>query len=89
MSCRKLVTEMRGCNVVELEWSQMDLEQRRAWIHADQAKGKKALHVPLNSDAVVRSKHLAEHTGRIAGPMLVCTDRAHQKNRLPESATSG
>ena len=31
----------------------MDLVRRLAWIHADQAKARKALPVPLNAEAVV------------------------------------
>ncbi len=48
-----LATGLREMNVVELEWAQVDLDQRRAWIHADQAKGKRAIAVPLNAEAVV------------------------------------
>lgn len=49
-----LATGLRELNVVKLEWTQVDLEQRRAWIHHDQAKGgKRAIAVPLNADAVI------------------------------------
>ncbi|RUQ28716.1 MAG: site-specific integrase [Candidatus Competibacteraceae bacterium] len=48
-----LATGLRERNVVELDWKQVDLEQRRAWIHADQAKGKRAIAVPLNAEAIV------------------------------------
>ena len=33
-----LATGLREMNVVELEWTQVDLENHRAWIHVDQAK---------------------------------------------------
>lgn len=36
-----LATGLRESNVRLLEWSQVDLEQAIAWIHADQAKGRK------------------------------------------------
>ena len=39
-------------NVVKLEWSQIDLERQAAWIHPNQAKARKAIHVPLNSVAL-------------------------------------
>jgi len=54
-----LATGLRQQNVVQLEWSQVDLERRIAWIHADQAKGKRLITVPLNTDAVVvlREQH--------------------------------
>lgn len=48
-----LATGLRQQNVVQLEWNQVDLERRIAWIHADQAKGKRRITVPLNADAVV------------------------------------
>ncbi|MGI0012934.1 MAG: tyrosine-type recombinase/integrase, partial [Nitrososphaera sp.] len=46
-----LATGLREHNVTHLEWSQVDLERRIAWIHADQFKTRKALAVPLNADA--------------------------------------
>ena len=36
-----LSTGLRQSNVLELEWSQVDLDRRVAWIHADQAKGRR------------------------------------------------
>ncbi|MCF6355317.1 MAG: site-specific integrase [Candidatus Polarisedimenticolaceae bacterium] len=48
-----LATGLRQSNVVKLEWSQVDMERRCAWIHADQAKAKKAIPVPLNADAIL------------------------------------
>ena len=48
-----LATGLRENNVIVLEWAQIDLEQRRAWIYADQAKGRRALAVPLNAQAMV------------------------------------
>jgi integrase len=48
-----LATGLREANVTGLEWSQVDLARRVAWIHPDQAKAKKAIGVPLNTDAVL------------------------------------
>jgi len=48
-----LETGLRKSNVTELQWSQMDLVERQAWIHPDQAKARKAIAVPLSSAAVV------------------------------------
>lgn len=39
--------------MVKLEWNQVDFDRRQAWIHADQAKARRAIAVPLNADAVV------------------------------------
>ena len=44
--------------MTRLQWNQVDIGQRRAWIHVDQAKNRRALAVPLNQDAfeVLRSE---------------------------------
>ena len=46
-----LLTGLRQKNVTHLEWSQVDLRRKTAWIHADQAKARQPIGVPL-SDAV-------------------------------------
>ncbi len=48
-----LSTGLRQRNVVELQWMQVDLKRRIAWIHPDQAKAGKGIAVPLNADAMV------------------------------------
>lgn len=48
-----LETGLRRANVTGLEWSQVDLARRTAWIHPDQAKARKAIAVPLSAAAVV------------------------------------
>ncbi len=47
-----LATGLRESNVTQIEWSQVDLNRKCAWIHADQAKAKKAIPVPLNARAM-------------------------------------
>ena len=47
-----LATGLRKANVTGLLWTQIDLSKRQAWIHADQAKGRKAIPVPLSSEAI-------------------------------------
>jgi integrase len=53
-----LATGLRENNVLELEWSQIDLRRRVAWLHGDQVKTKQPLGVPLNdeAEAVLRSR---------------------------------
>lgn len=53
-----LATGLREANVTGLEWSQVDMQRKVAWVHADQAKAKKAIGIPLNADAiqVIRSQ---------------------------------
>jgi integrase len=61
-----LSTGLRQSNIINLEWSQVDLERKAAWIHPDQAKARKAIHVPLNSIAVaILQRRLGEHSIRI------------------------
>jgi integrase len=59
-----LATGLRESNVTGLEWSQIDMQRRCAWIHPEQAKAKKAIAVPLNEDAlaVIRSQIGKNHT---------------------------
>lgn len=48
-----LETGLRQANVSGLQWSQVDLARRCAWIHPDQAKARRAIAVPLTAGAVV------------------------------------
>jgi len=52
MAAFSLATGLRQGNVTGLQWSQIDLAKRQAWIHADQAKGRKAIAVPLSGEAI-------------------------------------
>lgn len=65
-----LAKGLRQANVYGLEWSQVDLERRVAWVHPDQAKARKAIGVPLNEDAVaVIRGQLGKHLRRVfVGP---------------------
>lgn len=47
-----LATGLREQNVLGLEWSQVDLDRRVAWIHAGDTKSGLALAVPLNDEAI-------------------------------------
>ncbi|MCA3846815.1 MAG: site-specific integrase, partial [Burkholderia sp.] len=47
-----LETGLRRANVTGLQWSQVDLARRVAWIHPDQAKARKAITVPLSDTAI-------------------------------------
>lgn len=52
MAAFSLATGLRKGNVLGLQWSQVDLARRVAWIHPDQSKSRVAIGVPLNDDAV-------------------------------------
>ncbi|WP_186149360.1 site-specific integrase, partial [Burkholderia gladioli] len=56
-------TGLRQANIIGLEWSQLDLVARRAWIHPDQAKARKPIGVPLNHEAVALiRKQIGRHS---------------------------
>lgn len=55
-------TGLRRANVTGLLRSQVDLDQRQAWIHADQAKARKPISVPLSLETVaVIQQQLGKH----------------------------
>jgi integrase len=47
-----LATGLRETNVCRLEWQQVDVDRRMAWIYGDQAKAGKSITIPLNAEAV-------------------------------------
>ncbi|HEY6281259.1 MAG TPA: site-specific integrase, partial [Burkholderiales bacterium] len=61
-----LYTGLRRGNVIGLEWSQVDMQRKVAWIHPDQAKARKAIAVPLNEEAVnVIRRQIGKHNSRV------------------------
>ncbi len=61
-----LATGLRMSNITGLEWRQVDLGRRQAWIWADQSKTRNALAVPLNEDAVtVLREQWGQHSERV------------------------
>lgn len=61
-----LATGLRASNVTGLEWSQVDLAEKRAWIHADQSKSGKGIAVPLNASAIeVLKRQVGKHETRV------------------------
>lgn len=62
MAAFTLATGLRRANVTGLQWSQVDLERKLAWVHPDQAKARRAIPVPLNAEAVlIIQKQLGKH----------------------------
>lgn len=53
-----LATGLRESNVTGLEWSQVDLTRRVAWVHADQAKAGRSIVVPLNNEVIILLREL-------------------------------
>lgn len=46
-----LSTGLRRSNIINLEWSQIDMQRQVAWIHPDQSKSSRAIGVALNETA--------------------------------------
>lgn len=66
MARLSLATGMREANVTGLEWSQIDMQRKVAWIHPDQAKAKKAIGVPLNVEAItVIRQQIGKHSTHV------------------------
>lgn len=66
MAAFSLATGLRASNVTGLQWSQVDVVRRIAWIHPDQAKARKAIPVPLNMEAVMLiRKNLGKHATHV------------------------
>ncbi|BBE49733.1 Tyrosine recombinase XerC [Ferriphaselus amnicola] len=79
-----LSTGLRQGNVLKLEWSQVDLDLKLAWIHADQAKARKAISVPLNSTAMgALLRQAGKHPVRVftycGKPLVTANSRAWRK----------
>ena len=72
-----LLTGLRQGNILGLEWSQVDLVRKVLWIHADQAKGRKAIGIPLPDAAVTLLRELSgQH------PQWVFTYKGNRINQV-------
>jgi integrase len=61
-----LATGLRASNVTGLEWGQVDLAGKRAWIHADQSKSGEAIGVPRSVAAIeVVARQIGKHETRV------------------------
>ncbi|MGH8738853.1 MAG: site-specific integrase, partial [Burkholderiales bacterium] len=87
-SCRRPVkiivagqTGLRRANVVGLKWADVDLVRRRVVVHADEAKGRRNLKVPLTDEAmaIIRAqigKHLQYVFTYLAKPIYQVSGKA-------------
>ena len=61
-----LAAGLQHGNVVSLEWSQVDLPRKVAWIYGDQAKGGRDIHVSFNETALGVLQHqVGKHSSRV------------------------
>lgn len=66
MAIVALATGLREANLVELSWSQIDLDRGTAWIYGDKAKGKEDIHVSLSDAAMsVLRRQIGKHPERV------------------------
>lgn len=66
MATFSLATGLRAANVTGLTWQQVDLERKTAWVHPDQAKGRKAIPVPFNDAAMeVMQRQKGQHAIKV------------------------
>lgn len=87
-----LATGLRQANVTQLEWSRVDIDRAVAWIESKRAKGKRAITVPLNDDAIKvlrgqKRKHarwVFPYRGKpLDNPAQEAWKRAVRKAKLP------
>jgi integrase len=74
-------TGLRKSNVTGVQWSQVDLRRRCAWIRPDQARGRRAIAVPLSEAAILV---LREQVGK--HPLCVFTYRGDPIKQLNSKA---
>jgi integrase len=61
-----LMTGLRQGNVLNLEWSQVDMNLHHAWIRASQSKNRRPIAVPLNDTAMaVLKAQEGKHATRV------------------------
>ncbi|HAE99823.1 MAG TPA: site-specific integrase [Methylophilaceae bacterium] len=61
-----LATGLRLSNVVKLEWAQVNLELKHAWVRGDESKNRKPIAIPLNNVAIeVLRKQKGNHPDRV------------------------
>jgi integrase len=66
MAAFSLATGLRAANVTGLQWSQVDLTRKVAWVHPDQAKARRAIAVPLNAEALaIVHKQIGKHATHV------------------------
>ena len=57
-----LSTGLRRSNIINLEWQQIDMQRKVAWIHPEQSKSNQAIGVALNDTACrVLKKQIGNH----------------------------
>ena len=81
-----LATGLRQGNVVRLEWPQVNMELRHAWVQATHSKNRHPISVPLNEIAMgVLERQLGKHSKRVftyKGKPIVWANTKHWRAAL-------
>lgn len=75
-----LATGLRRSNILNLEWTQIDLQRKVAWIHPEDTKGGKAIGVALNETAC---RVLRMQIGKHQQYVFVHTEAWHRADGSP------
>lgn len=75
-----LATGLRRSNILNLEWTQIDLQRKVAWIHPEDTKGGKAIGVALNETAC---RVLKMQIGKHQQYVFVHTEAWHRADGSP------
>lgn len=80
-------TGLREANVIGLQWNQIDMQRKVAWIHPDQSKSRKPIGIPLSDDAI---EVLREQIGKDGTFVFVSTRKKFGKmETAPVTRASG
>ncbi|WP_414684499.1 tyrosine-type recombinase/integrase [Methylotenera sp.] len=81
-----LTTGLRLSNVVKLEWAQVNLDLKHAWVKGNESKNRKPIAIPLNNVAIeVLQQQLGNHPERVftyLGRPFVAANTKAWKNAL-------
>ncbi|MBD3698692.1 tyrosine-type recombinase/integrase [Enterobacter hormaechei] len=75
-----LATGLRRSNIIDLEWQQVDMQRKVAWVNPENAKAGKAIGVALNDTAC---RVLRDQIGKSSGGYSFT--RSHQRARIKPS----
>jgi len=84
MASFTLATGLRESNVTQLKWSEINLDNKHALIHADESKSKRPIPVPLNKQAITILKtQLGKNPTYVftynGNPVTRCNNHAWEK----------
>ena len=84
MALFTLCTGLRESNVTNLKWEDIDLSKRHTLIHSDESKTKKAIPVPLNTQALellhkIKGNHPTFVFTYKGNPVTRCNNHAWRK----------